>query len=455
MASSYDEMARAGHVTCVPAPVIRADRAGRVGILGAMQLLRDRRIALLVAGQAVNGIGSWCAIVALWGFASFRFDAGPGAIALLGLAWALPPVLLGPLAGIPIDRMGPKRVLMIADALAAVVSLTFLLAGSFPMLVALATLHGFTSAFSDPALRALPPRLVSDDQLVEANAVLGAASQSAIVVGPVVAAVAIGLIGVEGAFVIDALTYVIGVLVLVPITIGALAVTRADASVADDIREGFRVVRRRPRLRLLLGMSGCVYIIWGAFLVIEPVYVRDVLHGSPTMLALLQATFGVGLLGTTLVVTRFGERIARVRVAAVAAAASGVAAMLYIGTAVPVVAFIGIGVWGCVTSFFVVPARTLMQRAAPVEAHGRVMALDGTINSGGSLVALPIVGLVAAAVGVQVAGVAFAAVPIVGGLLTLWRVRRDQPASAVDSHDLYAESVPAPVPPHPVQPAAA
>ena len=163
-------------------------------------------------------------------------------------------------------------------------------------------------------------------------------------------------------------------------------------------------------------MSGCVYLIWGAFLVIEPIYVREVLHGSPTMLALLQTTFGVGLLLTTLVVTRLGERVARVRIAAVAAAASGVAAMLYVGTAVPAVAFVGIGVWGCVTSFFVVPARTLMQRAAPVETHGRVMALDGTVNSGGHLVALPLVGLAAAAVGVQVAGVAFAVVPIAGGL---------------------------------------
>ena len=139
-----------------------------------MQLLRDRRLALLVAGQALNGIGSWCAIVALWGFASFRFDAGPGAIALLGLAWALPPLLLGPLAGVPIDRFGPKRVIMVADALAAVVSLAFLLAGSFPVLVALAALHGVTSSFSEPALRALPPRLVADDDLVQANALLGA-----------------------------------------------------------------------------------------------------------------------------------------------------------------------------------------------------------------------------------------------------------------------------------------
>lgn len=412
-----------------------------------MQLLRDRRLALLVSGQALNGIGSWCAIVALWGFASFRFDAGPTAIALLGLAWSLPSLLLGPLAGVPIDRLGPKRVLMVADALAAVVSLLFLLAGSFPVLVALAALHGITSSFSEPALRALPPRLVADKDLVQANALLGAASQSAIVFGPLLAAVAIGVIGIEGAFVIDALTYVVGVLVLIPIAIGRGTEAAVDSSVTADIREGFRVVQGRPRLRLLLGMSGCVYMIWGAFLVIEPVYVREVLHGSPTMLALLQATFGVGLLLTTLVVTRLGERVARVRIAAIAAAASGVAATLYIGTAIPAVAFIGIGVWGCVTSFFVVPAQTLIQRAAPVETHGRVMALDGTVNSGGHLVALPLVGLAAAAVGVQVAGIAFAVVPIAGGLLTLWRVRGDHPASVPAPPDLYLES--------PAQPAAA
>jgi MFS transporter, DHA3 family, macrolide efflux protein len=420
-----------------------------------MQLLRDRRIALLVAGQSLNGIGSWCAIVALWGFASFRFDAGPGAIALLGLAWSLPPVLLGPLAGVPIDRLGPKRVLMIADALAAVVSLTFLFAGTFPVLVALATLHGVTSSFSDPALRALPPRLVKDDQLVKANAVLGAAAQSAIVIGPLVAAVAIGAFGIEGAFIIDSLTYVVGVLVLVPFAIGRSSDAPSETSVGAEVREGFQIVRRRPRLALLLGMSGTVYAIWGAFLVIEPVYVRDVLHGSPTMLALLQMTFGIGLLLTTFVVTRMGERVARVRIAAVAAAASGIAAALYVGTAVPAVAFIGIGVWGCVTSFFVVPARTLMQRSAPVETHGRVMALDGTVNSGGHLVALPIVGLAAAAVGVQVAGVAFAAVPIAGGLLTLWRVRRDDPYVEADPHRAVDAVSSASAEPAAVQPAAA
>jgi MFS-type transporter involved in bile tolerance (Atg22 family) len=104
-------------------------------------------------------------------------------------------------------------------------------------------------------------------------------------------------------------------------------------------------------------------------------------------------------------------------------------------------------VWGCVTSFFIVPAQTLIRRAAPLETHGRVMAFDGTVNSGGHLVALPLVGLAAAAVGVQVAGIAFAAVPIAGGLLTLWRVRQDDPASLPAPPDLYLEP--------PAQPAAA
>lgn len=393
-----------------------------------MHLLRDRRFARLVAGQAINGIGSWCSLVALWGFASFRFDAGPAGIALLGLAWALPPALLGPLAGVPIDRLGPKRVLMVSDGLAAGVALLFLTAGSFPVLVAFALLQGLTSSFSDPAFRALPPRVVGEDDLAAANALLAAAGQSAIAFGPLLAAVAISVWGIEGAFVIDSITFLVGVAVLAPFAIGPAPVGDGKPGVWEQLREGLRVVRVRPRLRILLGMSATVYLIWGAFLVIEPVYVREVLHGSPALFAVLQSTFGVGLLATGLVVSRLGERVARVRVAAVAAMVSGLAAALYVGTAVPAVAFTGILLWGCVTALFVAPARTLVQRATPVSTHGRVMAIDGTLNSGGHLVALPLVGLAAAAAGVQAAGVAFAAVPVVGGIVTLWRTRAGNPA---------------------------
>ena len=88
---------------------------------------------------------------------------------------------------------GPGGSSSLPTRAAALVSLSFLLAGSFPVLVALAALHGVTSAFSGPALRALPPRLVGEDKdLVARTPCSAAAAQSAIVLGPLLAAAAIG-----------------------------------------------------------------------------------------------------------------------------------------------------------------------------------------------------------------------------------------------------------------------
>lgn len=145
-----------------------------------MHLLRNRRFALLVAGEAVNGIGSWCALIAMWGYATYRFDAHAGEVALIGLAWSLPAALLGPMAGIPVDRLGPRRVLLLTDTAAAGVALALVFAGTFNTFLFLGLLHGITKAFASPAFRALPPRLVDDADLPEANALLGSALQSSI-----------------------------------------------------------------------------------------------------------------------------------------------------------------------------------------------------------------------------------------------------------------------------------
>src|SRR5207248_6987080 len=85
----------------------------------SVHLLRRRPFALLFAGTAVNAIGSWTSLMALWGFAALHFHAGPGALAALMLAWSGPAAIVGPFAGIPIDRYGPQRVAIAADLIGA------------------------------------------------------------------------------------------------------------------------------------------------------------------------------------------------------------------------------------------------------------------------------------------------------------------------------------------------
>src|SRR3954469_9156962 len=107
-----------------------------------MSPLRDRRFVLLLAGQAVNNIGSWCALVAMWGYAAYRFDASPIQIALLSLSWALPAAVFGPLGCVPVERFGPRRMLIVADASAALVSVALFFSTSYAELVALGVLMG-------------------------------------------------------------------------------------------------------------------------------------------------------------------------------------------------------------------------------------------------------------------------------------------------------------------------
>lgn len=388
-----------------------------------MQLLRTRSFLLLFLGQAVNGIGSWAALVAMWGFAAFQFDSGPGQIALIGLAWSAPAAFVGPFAGVPIDRFGAKKVLVAAYALGAVAALAMSFAQTYGQLVALGGLLGVSKAFARPATDTLPPRLVDDSDLLAANALLGAAAESAIVFGPLVAAVAIAAWGLRGAFLVDALTYLVGIAVVLPLALrprvdgdGATSETPSQ-DFRRDVREGFSLVARQPVLRFTMVLSSIVFVTWSTFVVVEPIYVRDVLDKPASFFAILQTAFGVGLVATGLLLPKLGDRVAGPRALSLSVLLSGLTAALYVGTSNPAVAVAGVFLWGVDVAFFSAPSRTLLQRNSPSAAHGRVLSLYQTVHSGSDLVALPLAGLAAGAIGVQPAALAVSALPILAGLV--------------------------------------
>lgn len=379
-----------------------------------MHLLRRRSFALLLAGSTVNAIGSWCALMAIWGFAVYHFEATAGQIALVILSWAVPGALLGPVAGVLIDRFGPKTVLVVADGLGAAAAIGMLFAHRYEDLVWAGAVLGIAKALAYPADAALPPRLVDDEDLVAANALLGAATDSSIVFGPLAATGAIALWGFHAAFIVDAVTWIVGAAVVLPLPLRDVAAERGERLRAQLVA-GYRLTMRTPVLRLTMGLSVAVFLTWGAFAVVEPLYVRDVLHESTTAFALLQVAFGIGLVGAGVVVVHLGDRVATAGALACTVLLSGVAAATYIGTGSPAVAAVGVFLWGVDVAFFSAPARALLQRHAPVVAHGRVLGLHATLHAGGDLVALPVAGLLADLWGVQVAALAFAVLAVVAG----------------------------------------
>lgn len=370
-----------------------------------MHLLRQPRLALLLAGAALNEIGSWCSIIAFWGYAAYRFHSGPDQIALVSVMWMGPGALFSLVSGWPIDRFGPKAVMLAADGLGVVSALGMMWSRTYGSLVVLVLVSGTVGAFGRPAATSLPPRLVDDDDLLAANAMIGLTTQLAIVIGPLLAAVVISVGSIRTAFLVDAVTFVIGALSLLPLRVRDAAAGGDGETPATDVLAGLRLSWHTPTVRRTLGLGMAVFLSWGASMVMEPLYVRDVLHRSSAMFGFLQTFFGIGLILATVALPKLGERVVSVRAQAGCLVASAATIAGYLASGQLEVAAVSVFLWGVVTGIFIPPFYTLLQRATPPEAHGRVMATAAMVNGLSGLVATPIAGVAVAAVGIRTTAV--------------------------------------------------
>jgi predicted MFS family arabinose efflux permease len=411
-----------------------------------VHLLRRPRLALLFAGGALNAIGSWATLIALWGFAAYRFHTGAAGIAMIGLAWNVPGAALGPAAGIPIDKFGPRTVMIASDVLGLITALGMAAAGSFRALVGLAVAAGAVQSLGRPASMSLIPRLVGESELLAGNSLMGVAEQSAIVFGPLAGSLAINAWGIRAAFIFDAATFAVGALSVVPLRLRATGRMLESGPGRQELMAGWRLARRIPDVRRTLVLAFAVFCSWGAFLVIEPLYVRDVLHRSPATLGFLQTVFGTGLIGTTMLLPRIGEKVVSVKALALAVGFSGIAAAVYVGTRSLPVAMAGVFIWGVDVAFFMPPMQTVLQRATPLEAHGRVMALAATANGIGNLVAIPIAGLVVGAVGVSRTGSIVGLAAVVTGTVGVLVASSRFPGMAGSPKDAGRVTLPASLP---------
>ncbi len=368
--------------------------------------LRSARVRLFLGAEAVSAVGTFATFIAIWGYAAFEFDATAGDVSLFGVMLTLPGVVLGPVIGAVIDRIGPKASLAVAKAIGVAASLALLTADDFRTLAFLSLIHGVAGALTIPALQSLPPRIVADHELARANALVSLTDEFAIVAGPVVGAVAIGWLGFRGAFILDAATYLLGILVLPLVHVRPTAVDDSEIVAPASFRDAFdglRLVARTPRLRHVVIAMSSVHLLYGAALLAEPLYVRDVLERSTTVFAALQAVFGVLLVAGGITVARLGDRVATFGWVLFGVVASGVTAVVYLGTSSIVFAFVGVALWGACTALLSGPSRTLLQRHAPERIHGRVMATDSMAATTAQLVGIVATGALVSAFSVPVA----------------------------------------------------
>jgi predicted MFS family arabinose efflux permease len=391
-----------------------------------MPRLHGSNTARVVAARFISRAGGEAAFfVGIWGKAAFEFNASPAEQALMMASLGISSLIGAALAGVLVDRFDPRRVLMASEVLFVPATLALVLPSDIAEMTAVIVPVGLAHAAVLTAVTSLPPFLTSDStRLQSINSALEAGGSAAFVAGPALGAVIARYWSLDWIFVLDALTSVVAVALVASVDLRPGALRTESRAAFKEMREGFRFAWTRRPLRLYLGIFSALWLSFGAFGALEPLFYRDVLGTGPEALGWVNAVFGTGVVAGSVLLGRLPQKLVNARLALVGAMASGVGAVLYTGTADLRVVVLAAAYWGIVLGVMFPLVRTLIQLATPEHLVGRVMGTTNVSSQFGELFPLAFVPGLAAAFGIQPVLVGSGVALLVAALLALPEGRR-------------------------------
>lgn len=372
--------------------------------------LRERRFRLLWTGMTVSLVGDGMMLVAV-AIAVFNISNAPTALGITMMAIAIPQLVLLLIGGAVSDRIERRKVMIGSDvargiAVGALAALASADALRLWHLIVLGAVYGAGSAFFAPAFESVVPDLVPESMLTQANSldqfVRPAASR---LIGPALGGAVIAAVGIGGAFMVDAATFVFSVGCLLYMgAIEAPAEERSDQtpSIWAEIGEGFRFVRSRTWLWGTLAAATLAYLVFlGPAEVLLPYVVKNELHASAASLGLIFSAGGLGAIAAAAIMAQRGiPRRSMTFMYVVWTLSTLMVAVYGIATARWELA-LACFVFNAMETAGLVVWLTTKQVLVPSALLGRVSSLDWAISIGLMPVSYALVGPVSHVIGVQ------------------------------------------------------
>lgn len=250
-------------------------------------------------GQLCSLIGNWITNIAT-SWLVYRLTGSALLLGIVSFASQFPAFIVSPFAGVHVDRLEKKRVLIVTQALAAVQSLALAVLTlsnliTIPLLVTLGIFQAIVDGFYIPARQAFISDIVKDRKdLANAIALNSASFHFARLLGPTIGGLLILSLGEGLCFLIDAVSY-IGVLIsLFFISSRSLPTIPPNNAITTDLLDGIRYIRAEPLVGTLLSYVYLISFFGIAHTVLLPVLVQNEFSGGPHILGILMGCSGLG-----------------------------------------------------------------------------------------------------------------------------------------------------------------
>ena len=307
------------------------------------EVLKNRDFFLLWIGQIISQLGDRLSQMAL---IALVYTKSPGST--LGIAKILsftliPVFLIGPIAGVYVDRWDRRRIMYISDLLRAtlVLCIAVLLINKNLGWVYLIIFIIFSiGRFFVPAKMAIIPDLVDKKHLLMANSLVNTTGMIAAVLGFGVSGIVVEKLGAQGGFYLDTLSFLVSgscifLIAKKTMSLASLkkvsreAVEEFRKSVLEDLKEGLLYFFKEKKLRFTAAIIFSLWAALGAVYVVIIVFIQQILHSATKDLGLLIMFMGIGLFSGSLVYGKFGQQVSHYKIIFTSLILSGIMLIIF------------------------------------------------------------------------------------------------------------------------------
>ena len=343
----------------------------------------------IVAGQTISIIGSSAVQFSLiWWLASET--ASPIMMSLAGLFAFLPQLLLGPFAGVWIDRLRRKTVIISADLfigiIAALFALSFVLwTPSYWLVCVIIGVRAVANVFHTPAIQAVVPMLVPGEDLVKANGWSQFLQAGAYMLGPVIGAAMYAAFTMPVILLSDLLGAIIACVTIAIVPIPEIKGRQVLSShFINELKEGIVVYTKDKKLSFFTLIVAACMIFFMPLSSMYPLMTSDYFKGTEWHASIIQVTYSIGMMAGAGIISQFKIKnklytaFFGIIILGVATFACGILPPGSIGFWSFAVVCLAMG---ASVNIYNIPYMAYIQETIPMEAQGRAFSLIGSLMS--------------------------------------------------------------------------
>jgi MFS family permease len=271
----------------------------------AWRALGHRNFRLFFGGQSISLIGTWMTRIAT-SWLVYRLTGSALLLGTVSFAGQIPTFIFAPFAGVWIDRLNRRKLLVWTQTASMVQSLALAALTlshhiTIPLILFLSVTQGIINAFDMPGRQSFMVQMVEDRaDLGNAIAINSSMVNIARLIGPSLAGMLIAATSEGWCFLIDGISYIAVIASLLAMRINVPQVLKTATSMAHELHEGWTYVWQFLPIRNILLLFAVVSLMGMPFVVLMPIFAARVLHGGPHTLGFLMGAMGVGALASAL-----------------------------------------------------------------------------------------------------------------------------------------------------------